>query len=64
MPRTLAQWVGIVVTTITVLGARHDFALAVALGVMAGGVATFFVALDAQHRQQRAMQQETSLPRQ
>ncbi|MGC8535047.1 MAG: hypothetical protein ACP5QR_05875 [Rhizomicrobium sp.] len=64
MPRTLAQWVGIVVTTITVLGARDDFALAVALGVMAGGLATFFVALDAQYRQQRATQQETSLPRQ
>ena len=63
MPHTLAQWVGIVVTTITVLGARHDLALAVALGVMAGGLATFFVALDAE-RAPRVTQQERSLPRQ
>ena len=60
MPRTLAQWVGIVVTTIVVLGARQDIALAVALGVMAGGLATFVVALDAQRRLRATLQNEVS----
>lgn len=50
MPRTLGQWVGVVVTTIVVMGARNDLALAAPLGVFAGALATFFVSLDAQRR--------------
>jgi hypothetical protein len=61
MPRTLAQWVGIVVTTIVVAGARHDIALAVALAVPAGGLASFCVARDAARR---AVVPENAAPRQ
>ena len=64
MPRTLAQWVGIVVTTIVVAGARQDITLAVVLGVVAGGLANFFVALDVERRVRLAAVQEISLPRQ
>ncbi len=64
MPRTLAQWVGIVVTTIVVAGARQDITLAVVLDVVAGGLASFFVALDVERRARLAAAQEISLPRQ
>jgi hypothetical protein len=64
MPRTLAQWVGIVVTTIVVAGAQHDVTLAVALAVPAGGLASFFVTRDVQRRARLAAVKETSLPRQ
>jgi hypothetical protein len=45
MPRSVAQVAGLIVTTIVVLGCDMDVVYAVPLGIMAGGLATFFVAL-------------------
>ena len=45
MPKNIAQWTGIVVTGIIVLGCDLDVIYAVPLGIMAGALATFFVAL-------------------
>jgi len=40
-----AQITGMIVTTIVVFGTDTDVLLAVPLGILAGGLATFFVAL-------------------
>ena len=53
MPRTIAQWTGLAVTAIVVFGCDLDVAYAVPLGIFAGALATFFVALDDQ--QQRTL---------
>ena len=45
MPTNIGQWTGLVVTTIVVLGADMNIVYAVPLGVMAGALASFFVAL-------------------
>jgi hypothetical protein len=45
MPGNIGQWTGIVVTTIVVLGCDMDVAYAMPLGIMAGALASFFVAL-------------------
>ena len=45
MPKTIAQWTGIVVTTIVVLGCDLDVAIAMPLGIFAGALATFFMEL-------------------
>ncbi len=45
MPKSLAQWTGIIVTTIVVLGCDMDVLYAVPLGILAGALATFFMAL-------------------
>lgn len=50
MPKTLAQWTGLFVTTIVVLGCDTDVVYAVPLGVMAGALATFFAALADERR--------------
>jgi len=45
MPTKIGQWTGLVVTTIVVLGADTGVAYAIPLGIMAGALASFFVAL-------------------
>ena len=45
MPYSIGQWTGLLVTTIVVLGCDMDVVYAVPLGVMAGALASFFVAL-------------------
>ncbi len=45
MPKNIGQWTGMMVTTIVVLGCDMDVVYAMPLGVMAGALATFFVAL-------------------
>ena len=45
MPTRLAQWTGIAVTAIVVLGSDMDVLYAVPLGLFAGALATFFSAL-------------------
>ena len=45
MPRNIAQWTGITVAAIVTLGCDANVALAMPLGVFAGALATFFVAL-------------------
>jgi hypothetical protein len=45
MPTNIGQWTGLVVTTIVVLGADMDIIYALPLGIMAGALASFFMAL-------------------
>jgi hypothetical protein len=45
MPLNLAQWTGIAVTSIVVLGTDLDVVYAVPLGFMAGALATLFSSL-------------------
>jgi hypothetical protein len=45
VPKNIAQFTGIVVTTIIVMGTDMDVFYAMPLGIMAGALATFFVAL-------------------
>ncbi|MGZ5924510.1 MAG: hypothetical protein ACXWLC_02335 [Rhizomicrobium sp.] len=45
MPKNVAQITGIVVTAIIVMGTDMDVFYAMPLGILAGGLATFFVAL-------------------
>lgn len=49
MPKNVAQWTGLAVTAIVVLGCDVDVLYAVPLGVFAGALATFFVSLS-EHR--------------
>ncbi|HUB84837.1 MAG TPA: hypothetical protein VL971_04040 [Rhizomicrobium sp.] len=49
MPKNVAQWTGLAVTAIVVLGCDVDVVYAVPLGVFAGALATFFVGL-AEHK--------------
>jgi hypothetical protein len=53
MPRNVAQWTGLAVTAIVVLGCDMDVLYAVPLGVFAGALATFFVSLSEQHERVR-----------
>lgn len=45
MPKNVAQWTGLAVTAIIVLGCDMDVLYAVPLGVFAGALATFFMSL-------------------
>jgi hypothetical protein len=45
MPKNVAQWTGLAVTAIVVLGCDMDVVYAVPLGVFAGALATFFASL-------------------
>ena len=48
MPKNVAQWTGLAVTTIIVFGCDKDVIYAMAHGVLAGMLATMLVALDEQ----------------
>jgi hypothetical protein len=54
IPKNIGQWTGMVVTTIIVLGCDMDVFYAMPLGIMAGALATFFVALADQREAVRA----------
>jgi len=45
MPKNIAQWTGITVTAIIVLGCDTSVFYAMPLGIFAGALATFFVSL-------------------
>ncbi|HEY7979241.1 MAG TPA: hypothetical protein VID67_13690 [Rhizomicrobium sp.] len=45
MPKNVAQWTGLAVTAIVVLGCDMDVVYAVPLGVFAGALATLFASL-------------------
>ena len=45
MQRAIAQWTGIAVTSIVVLGTDMDVLYAVPLGIFAGALATFFASM-------------------
>lgn len=45
MPKNVAQFTGMVVTTIIVMGSDIDVFYALPLGIFAGALATLFVAL-------------------
>ncbi|HSC60678.1 MAG TPA: hypothetical protein VLC29_05565 [Rhizomicrobium sp.] len=53
MPKNVAQWTGLAVTAIVVLGCDMDVLYAVPLGVFAGALATFFVSLSEQYDKAR-----------
>ncbi|HEY8699196.1 MAG TPA: hypothetical protein VIM02_16450 [Rhizomicrobium sp.] len=55
MPRNVAQWTGLMVTTIVVFGCDLDVVYAVPLGVFAGALAMFFVTLDDERRKAMAL---------
>ncbi len=48
MPKNVAQFTGVMVTAIIVFGTDMDVFYAMPLGIMAGALATFFVALSEQ----------------
>ena len=45
MPKNIAQWTGLTVTSIIVLGCDTNVFIAVPLGIFAGALATLFVSL-------------------
>jgi uncharacterized membrane protein len=45
MPKNIAQWTGITVTAIVVLGCDTSIFYAMPLGIFAGALATFLVAI-------------------
>lgn len=45
MPTQVAQWAGIAVTAIVVLGCDANVFIAMPLGIFAGALATFFITL-------------------
>lgn len=45
MPKNYAQWVGVFVTAIIVLGTDMDVVYAMPLGLFAGALAVFFVTM-------------------
>jgi hypothetical protein len=45
MPKNIAQWTGITVTAIVVLGCDTSVFYAMPLGIFAGALATFFVSV-------------------
>ena len=51
MPKNVAQLTGMIVTAIVVFGTDLDVYYAMPLGVFAGALATFFVALSDYHAQ-------------
>ncbi|MBS0473329.1 MAG: hypothetical protein JSR60_19830 [Proteobacteria bacterium] len=53
MPKNVAQLTGMIVTAIVVFGTDIDVLTAVPLGIFAGAIATFFVALDDERRKIR-----------
>ncbi|MBV9571321.1 MAG: hypothetical protein JO056_08780 [Alphaproteobacteria bacterium] len=46
MPKNVAQWTGLAVTSIIVFGCDPDVLYALPLGIMAGATASLVVALD------------------
>ena len=50
MPKTVAQWTGLAVTSIIVFGCDLDVIYAMPMGILAGAMATFFISLDDQRR--------------
>jgi hypothetical protein len=55
MPKNVAQWTGLAVTAIVVLGCDMDVLYAVPLGIFAGALATFFVSLADHYDQAREL---------
>jgi len=53
MPKNVAQWTGLAVTAIIVLGCDMDVVYAMPLGIFAGALATFFVSLSEQYEKAR-----------
>jgi hypothetical protein len=53
MPKNVAQWTGLAVTAIIVLGCDMDVVYAMPLGIFAGALATFFVSLGEQYEKAR-----------
>jgi len=56
MPKNVAQFTGVMVTVIIVFGTDTDVFYAMPLGIFAGALATFFVAVSDQLEKVRATQ--------
>jgi hypothetical protein len=52
MPKNVAQWTGLAVTAIVVLGCDIDVVYAVPLGIFAGALATFFAGLAERNKEE------------
>ena len=50
MPKTIAQWTALAVTTIIVFGRDLDVVYALPMGMLAGSLAMLFAMLDDQRR--------------
>ena len=55
MPKNVAQWTGLAVTAIIVLGCDMDVVYAVPLGIFAGALATYFVSISDYYEKSRAL---------
>jgi hypothetical protein len=64
MPKNIAQWTGITVTAIVVLGCDTSVFYAMPLGIFAGALATFFVALAESNVLARSLPQTVKVSRQ
>ncbi len=53
MPKHYAQWVGVFVTAIVVLGTDTDVIYAMPFGIAAGALSVFFVSLSEYRDEQR-----------
>jgi hypothetical protein len=53
VPKNYAQWIGVFVTSIVVLGTDMDVVYAVPLGIAAGALAVFFVTMSEWQDRQR-----------
>jgi len=54
IPKSTAQWAGILVTAIVTFGADTDVFYAIPLGVFSGALATLFISLSEMHEAYRA----------
>jgi hypothetical protein len=61
MPKNVAQWTGLAVTTIIVFGCDKDVIYAMPLGILAGALAALFVSLD-DARQRASLLARASAP--
>ena len=63
MPKNIAQWTGITVTSIVVLGCDTSVFYAMPLGIFAGALATFFVSVAESSMAARAVPQMAGIKR-
>jgi hypothetical protein len=61
MPKNIAQWTGLTVTAIVVLGCDTSVFYAMPLGIFAGALATFFVSFAESRTTARAIVQPAKI---
>jgi hypothetical protein len=63
MPKNIAQWTGLTVTAVVVLGCDTSVFYAMPLGIFAGALATFFVSVAESNMAARAVPQMVNIKR-